>query len=249
MPKPRALQRLVTAAGVTLLAVLSTSPASAHGTSLPDSKYYSSVVTAVTPAVQGLTISLTQGGESVTLTNHSGSTVEVLGYTGEEYLRIAPSGVEENTNSLSAFLNGSLIIQGLPQQLGSQEKPPSWKHVSDQPVFSWHDHRVHWMAQQRPPVVAAAPGVRHTVFDWSMQLRVDGQPVIVHGTLTWLGKPGPSLLAWVVLALGVLIAGGLVYVVWRERTQRRAATTGPAHAAAPTDDDSADALQSQSPIW
>jgi hypothetical protein len=202
-------------------AVMGAVPAGAHGTSLPDSKYYRSEVTSVAPAVPGLNISLTQGGESVILTNHTGQTVEVLGYSGEDYLRIGPSGVDENTNSLSAFLNGSLVIQGLPQQLGSQ-KPPAWKRVSGQPTFTWHDHRVQWMAQQRPPAVAADTSVAHKVFDWAIELKVGGKPVVVHGTLTWLGKPGPSRLAYVVLAFGALLAGALVLIVWRERSVRKA---------------------------
>jgi hypothetical protein len=103
---------------------------------------------------------VTKAGESLTLTNQTGKTVVVIGYAGEAYLGITPTGVDENVASLSSSLNGSLIIEGLPQP---QEQPnqqrPDWRHVSDRPTFTWHDHRIHWIAQQRPPVVAGIGGV------------------------------------------------------------------------------------------
>jgi hypothetical protein len=59
-------------------------------------------------------------------------------------------------------LNGTLVIEGLPQpQEQANQAHQEWRHVSDQPTFTWHDHRIHWMAQQRPPVVAADPRHAH----------------------------------------------------------------------------------------
>ncbi len=215
------------ALGAVLGTVLAAQPAWAHSQTLPDSGLYSSRVTSITPPVQGLTIDLVRNGESVTLTNHTGKTVVVLGYTGEQYLRITPTGVEENVNSLSSFLNGSLVIQGLPQQLASnaQQKTPLWKHVSDTPAFTWHDHRIHWMSDQRPPVVAADPRNPHHVFDWSMAMTVGGDPVTVKGTLDWVGAPPLSAVQIELLVLGVVlvvVAVGLVIVRRRMARQREA---------------------------
>jgi len=200
------------------LAVLAAaSPAAAHTGTLPDANYYSSTITSVTPAVSGLDFSLLKNGESITLTNHTGQTVIVLGYTGEDYLRITPTGVDENVNSLSSFLNGSLIISGLPQELGqgAQQKPPQWKHVSNTPSYTWHDHRMHWMAQQRPPVVAADPRHAHKVFDWSMSLTADDRPVTVRGTLTWVGAPaftGRTVALVVAIGTASIAVAGLIGV-------------------------------------
>ena len=215
------LFRAVAATGLTLLgAALVAAPAKAHGQSLPDADRYRSTITAVAPPVPGLQLSVIQNGESITLTNHTGKTVMVIGYTGEDYLRITPTGVDENINSLSSFLNGSLVIQGLPQQLTSnaQQKPPEWKHVSDTPTFTWHDHRIHWMAQQRPPVVAADPRNPHRVFDWSMDLTVGGTPVTVKGALDWIGTPLLSGLAIALLVVsGVLVVAAVGLVALRRR--------------------------------
>jgi hypothetical protein len=219
--RPLASRAVLVAAVLAVMSLVMAPAALAHSSSLPDARYYRSSVTSVSPAVAGLTLKLSQAGETVTLTNHTASTVEVLGYSGEDYLRITPTGVDENLNSLSAFLNGTLVIQGLPQQLGSQQQPPSWKHVSDKPTYTWHDHRMHWMAQQRPPVVAANPRVAHKVFDWTIQLRVADRPVLVSGVLTWVGQPGTGALGYALYGFGGVLAVAMIFLVIRERRARR----------------------------
>src|SRR5262249_53105592 len=107
---------LASVAGI-LLSVVIALPAAAASTTLPDANYYHSKITSITPGIRGLAISLQRSGASIQVTNRTGGTVMIYGYTGEEYLRMTPSGVDENVNSLSTSLNGSLIIQGLPQQL------------------------------------------------------------------------------------------------------------------------------------
>jgi hypothetical protein len=150
MPTARAVRAAFCLLLTLLAATWPGTIAFAHG--LPDSSYYRSTITAIEPSVPGLVLAVTKAGESITLTNHTGKTVVVIGYAGEDYLRITPAGVEENVASLSSALNGSLIIEGLPQkQEHANQQRPKWRHVSDQPTFTWHDHRIHWMAQQRPP--------------------------------------------------------------------------------------------------
>lgn len=204
--------RAARAAFCLLLALLAATwpgtAAFAHG--LPDSNYYRSAITAIDPPTPGLVLAVTKAGESITLTNHTGKTVVVIGYAGEQYLRITPAGVEENIASLSSVLNGSLIIEGLPQKQdqGNQQRP-KWRHVSDRPSFTWHDHRIHWMASQRPPVVARDPHHAHKVFAWKIPLTVNGQPVTVHGELDWKGLPGLTTFVIVLIAVGVASGVGL----------------------------------------
>jgi len=134
-------------------------PAQAHIQPQPDSSHYRSTITAIQPPVPGLALAVTGAGGSLTLTNHTGKTVVVIGYAGEAYLRITPTGVDENVASLSSWLNGRLP-PSQPQARANQQVP-EWRHVSDQPAFTWHDYRTHWLAQQRPPVVAADPHHPH----------------------------------------------------------------------------------------
>jgi hypothetical protein len=222
----RALAGIAGWCALAVLPVAAAAPASAHSTTLPDAAYYRSTVTSVTPAVPGLEVRVARSGETVTLTNHTGKMVVVLGYQGEDYLRLSPSGVEENTNSLSAALNGSLVVEGLPAQLGQSGKPApaAWSHVADTPAFSWHDHRVHWMAQQRPAVVAADPAEAHRVLDWAIDLRVGSAPATVRGTLTWIGKPGITGIPLLLLeGLGAAAGIALVLLLVREYVRSRAA--------------------------
>ena len=225
MIEHRGRRATIGAIAAALFTASTAGPAWAHVQSLPDESHYRSTITAIDPPVAGLDISVINHGESVVLTNRTGKTVKVFGYTGEEYLRFTPTGVDENVNSLSAFLNGSLVIQGLPQQYaaGTQQKPPQWHHVSNTPTYTWHDHRVHWMAQQRPPVVAADPHHPHPVFDWSMNLTVNDQPVTVKGRLAWTGTPLLSGLTIALLVLaGVVLVAGLGLLLLRRRLARNA---------------------------
>jgi hypothetical protein len=220
--------RAVRAATCLLSAILITTwtgtAAMAHGRSLPDSSHYRSRVTAVEPSVPGLVLAITKAGESLTLTNHTGKTVVVIGYAGEAYLRITSTGVDENIASLSSSLNGSLIIEGLPQPQ-EYEQHPQWRHVSDQPTFTWHDHRIHWMAQQRPPVVAADPHHPHKVLDWKVPLRVNGEPVTVKGELDWKGLPTLSTFVIALIALagavGVALAVAMAVALRKEHLATR----------------------------
>jgi hypothetical protein len=202
--------RVLRAAFCILAAVLgvwwAAPPALAHTQPQPDSSHYRSTITAIQPPVPGLALAVTGAGGSLTLTNHTGRTVVVIGYAGEAYLRITPAGVDENVASLSSWLNGRLLQ---PPAQASQQAP-QWRHVSDQPTFTWHDYRIHWMAQQRPPVVAADPHHPHKVLDWTVPLTVDGQPVTVKGSLNWTGLSGLSTFTIALIAVAGTVGVALV---------------------------------------
>src|SRR5262249_40775194 len=96
-----------------------------------------------------------------------------------------------------------------------------WRHVSTAPTFTWHDHRIHWMTQQRPPVVAADPHHPHRVFDWAMQLTVGGRLTTVRGSLIWVG--GPAHGGWVLLfAIGLRAVSGAALLLARVGVPSRA---------------------------
>jgi hypothetical protein len=217
--------RMLRVASCMLAAVLGVwwmaSPALAHSRPVPDSSYYRSAITAIQPPVPGLALAVTRADGSLTLTNHTGKTVVVIGYAGEAYLRITPSGVDENVASLSSWLNGRL------PQPPAQANPrvPQWRHVSGRPTVTWHDYRTHWMGQRRPPVVAADPHHSHKVLDWTVPLTVDGEPVAVKGSLSWTGLGGLSTFAIALIAVscaaGVALAIAMAVAVRKERAGTR----------------------------
>lgn len=199
----RALKAGVAALMLTGLVV---APAAAGDSSSPDAAYYRSTVSAIQPAVPGLEVSVGAKDGLVMLVNHTGKTVTVVGYGNEDYLRISPSGVEENTNSLTSAINASQSLDKLPASsaAGLTQQPAHWVSRSDQPTASWRDYRVLWTNKQRPPIVADDPHHPHEVFAWAVQLRIGSQPVLVLGDVRWIGTPWLSTLQLVLLGVAVI---------------------------------------------
>ncbi|HEX8629609.1 MAG TPA: hypothetical protein VF755_15695 [Catenuloplanes sp.] len=196
-------------------ALLAGAPAQAHGGDAPNGTDYRTVVTAVSPTVDGLTVRTVEAGARLELRNRTGRTIEVLGYQGEPYLEVRPDGVYENVRSPATYLNVSLAGDNQPPpNTADATRPPQWRKTSDEPVARWHDHRTHWMTAAPPPQVAADPTRPHRIRDWTVPLRDGTGTVTVHGTLDW--QPPPMAALWwaatlltaaVVGALGSLAAG------------------------------------------
>jgi hypothetical protein len=187
------------------------SPASAHPADAPVASDYRCVVTGITTPLTGLTVRAVTAGTQLELVNRTGRTIEVLGYSGEPYLRVAPDGVYQNANSPATYLNQSATGGPAPPANASPAAPPAWQKLSATPAVLWHDHRAHWMATTRPPSVAADPGSPHRISSWSVPLRDGVREFAVTGTLDWVPPPAPGtwwagglLLAAAVAGLGLL---------------------------------------------
>lgn len=223
----------LTYAATALLAVsFAASSTTAEASDAPgghtDARFYRSGVTAVEPAVAGLTITLTGNGDSITLENRTGRTVVVLGYAGEPFLRFSGAMVERNALSLTT----ALTTGQKPPSVDPRRTAPAWQHLGHQPVFAWRDVRVHWTATQRPPVVEQDEHARHRVFEWALPLTVDGRAARVRGAVDWVGTPAPDhgglvtgvlVVGVVVAAAGLAVAGGLAVT---RRRRRRPAVEG-----------------------
>lgn len=198
--------RLAAAALVSaaLAALVPAAPAFAHGGDAPAGTNYRTTVTAVRPAVAGVTVRAVEAGARLALTNHSGRTIEVLGYQGEPYLEIRPDGVYENVNSPATYLNQTLTGGTEPPATADPAAAPSWRRTSTDPVARWHDHRVHWMESDPPPAVAAAPDRTHRIRDWVVPLRDGVSTMEVRGTLDWVPPPTAGLW-WALCLLGVAL--------------------------------------------
>jgi hypothetical protein len=194
-----------------VLGLIGASPADAHviGTTARPGNYRTRVL-AITPAVPGLTVRVVEAGGKLELINHSGQTVVVLGYDNEPYLRVSPSGVDENQHSPSTWSNRSVLPPKTRPPAGlDPSAPPQWRRISSTPVAIWHDHRSHWAGPGDPPAVRADRGRTQVVVpDWRVPLRIGSQTVVVSGEITWV--PGPSPWPWigaaVLLCAAVLLA-------------------------------------------
>ena len=214
---PGRLAVVLAGAGVAVLAMLvGAPPALAHGGGGGAATNWLSEVVSVRPAMAGVSVRLPDAG-TVEVVSSSGRPVTVLGYDGEPYLRIAPSGVEENTLSPAAYLNRTSDGRtALPAGVDARAAP-RWVRVAGGPAYRWHDHRTHWMSATLPPGVAAEPGARELVAEWTVGLRYGDVPVMVSGRLWWV--PGPAVWPWGVLVLvlaglGWLVAGLAAWRVW-----------------------------------
>ncbi|MCC5947283.1 MAG: hypothetical protein JJT89_02410 [Nitriliruptoraceae bacterium] len=155
------------------------------------------------------------GGDAYLVLDARGRSVAVPGYEGEPYLRFDADGsVWVNERSPARWLNdarfGSLEVE-VPVG-ASADAPPEWRMVSRGGVWSWHDHRIHFMSPSLPAQVDPTAGTVQAVTSWEVPLTVDDDEVVVRGELDWV--PGPSTLVsaiWGGLAalgaVGLLLAG------------------------------------------
>ena len=176
-----------------------------------------SEVTAVTPETDGVTVSVLNYDDRLELHNTSGEPVVVEGYQGEPYARVLADGtVEVNTNSEAYYLNDDRYGEvKVPSGLA---ETPRWKELSRSGRFEWHDHRMHWMSQSKPPQVKDEEARAH-IFDWKVPITVGGAQGQIAGTLDWVPLPGgglPTGLIWISAAVLIVLCIG-VFLLRRRR--------------------------------
>src|SRR5262249_19843567 len=185
----------------------SATPATAHGLGGLSPTNYESILKSVTPHVAGLQVRVTDLGTKVELTNTGSRIVTVLGYDGEPYLRVGPTGVFENTRSPATYLNRSTKISGAPPKFANAHATPVWKRISTGTTARWHDHRAHFMGGEAPPEVARHPDRRQVVDNFVIPMRAGSEHVVARGQIVYV--PPPSPWPWVIgaVALAALVFG------------------------------------------
>lgn len=163
---------------------------------------YRSVVTAVEPTSDAVSVEIVGGDGFLSLVVAPGHDVVVAGYAAEPWLWVHPDGlVEQSTRSPATYLNATRYARVTVPLTADAKAAPEWKEVGSGGRYAWHDHRVHWMSSIDP--TGQRPG--DVIYpDWQVPLVVDGVATVVHGSLTWL--PPISPYPWWTLALIVGIA-------------------------------------------
>ncbi|MEV0155102.1 hypothetical protein AB0H57_15330 [Micromonospora sp. NPDC050686] len=206
------LRRAGTVLGAALAATLAlAAPAAAHGADAPAATDYRTEVTGLAPASAGLTVRAVEAGARLELVNRTGQDVVVIGYSGEPYLRVGPSGAYENTRSPATYLNRTIAGDTRLSPDADPAATPVWRRIGDGPAVRWHDQRTLWLADAPPAQVGVDPTREHRVRDWAVPLRDGGGELTVRGTLDWVPPPDPYPW-WVAAALGflALAAAGLL---------------------------------------
>jgi hypothetical protein len=169
---------------------------------------FRSVVTAIEPDVAGIDARILGADSFLELTVDPGTTVVVLGYQDEPYLRFLPDGtVERNVLSPATYLNDDRRGDvALPARVDAGAEP-EWEALTTGGTYAWHDHRTHWMAEASPPVPRGerVPGAYDP---WRVPLTVDGERVEITGTLTYAAPSSP--IPWFALAAAVAVGLGLL---------------------------------------
>ncbi|RQX18409.1 hypothetical protein DDE19_07590, partial [Micromonospora ureilytica] len=196
------------AAATGLVTVISAAPAAAHGADAPDGTDYRTRTTGVAPARPGLEVRVVEAGARLELTNNSGRAIEVIGYSGEPYLRVGPDGVFENTHSPATYLNRTITGDTALPAEADPAAAPSWRRIADGTTARWHDQRALWQESAPPAAVRAAPDREHRVRDWTIPLRDGTDPVVIGGTLDWVPPPD-AYTWWAVTIVGLLAVGAL----------------------------------------
>ena len=196
-------------------ALLVGAPAAAAHQGSPN---FLSQVNRITPAMDGVKVTVLSRDDRLLLQNTGSHDVVVYGYSEEPYARIDADGtVSVNTDSQAYYINEERDGQ-VPVPAGVDSKgPPQWKEVSKTGRFEWHDHRMHWMSKGDPEVVKDK-SVRTKVFDWKVPLEIAGRPGSINGALFWTPTPGgsvPVIPIAIFLALG--IGASVAIIVIRRR--------------------------------
>lgn len=211
-----------------LLAALVLAPAAAAHGGGAASKLFLSEVTAVEPAVSGLTAVVLGRDDQVEIDNRTGKTLVVLGYENEPYLMFSTRGVSVNLHSPANYLNSDRFARvSLPADARAK-LAPKWDLLTLGRRWSWHDHRIHWMSTILPPAAQAAPGKTHLVFVWKIPVRVEGAGTSqIVGRLDYIPPQGGTdlgLIVGIALPVGiVLLAAAGVGILLPRRRRRQAA--------------------------
>ena len=184
--------------GLLTLAVMA-GPATAHGRSGEATNFESVILQA--PDQEGVEWEIYGGDQYLAVTNTTDVELMVTGYQDEPYLRIGPDGVFENRASEAVYVNSDRFgeVGQIPSEVGP-EFPPRWTKVSEEPTYAWHDHRIHWMSTQLPPMVVDT-SVETLINPWEVAYQYGDEPSKVTGELRW--TPPPSPLPW--LAAGFVL--------------------------------------------
>jgi LPXTG-motif cell wall-anchored protein len=205
---------VVLAAVFALLAPASV--ASAHG----GNPNYRSVINEVTPRMPNVKFQVLNYDSYMQLEDQQGHEVVIYGYEGEPYARILKNGtVQVNERSPALYLNENRFAEVTVPPIADAEAAPKWKTFDHSGSFIWHDHRMHYMSPDLPPVVKDQSR-KTKVFDYEIPISVEGKKGDISGTLYWVGPASTSKTPFIIVGIALVLIGGAL-VLWVRRRRRR----------------------------
>ncbi|CAN5186312.1 hypothetical protein BH23ACT9_BH23ACT9_08270 [soil metagenome] len=165
-----------------LVAAATAVPASAHSTS-PDIRLR---LDPLPPELEGVTVQVVRTvAPQLLLANPTDTLLEVLSEDGRPFLRISADGVTADVGTRDWYrTNDPLGDTALPVEVRQGDRAADWQAVTDDPSWGWYDHRLHPVALQPSPAVAAA-GVPTPIGTWSVPVRIGGVESALTGTIEY----------------------------------------------------------------
>ncbi len=191
MRRPRALRALSVLGTAAVLMLVMAAPARAHAGGGAEPSNYRMTVTSIRPPAAGVAVRVGVGGQWVRVTNNAGSTVTVLGYAGEPFLRI--EGGQAVVNRHSTVLADNPRLASVPTQ-PNPEARPQWVPAGTGGSVAWSDDRL----------TGESGGRDGRQGRWRLPLQVGGVATTVTGT--WERVPPPSPWPWVAGLVAVTLA-------------------------------------------
>jgi hypothetical protein len=184
---------------------------------LGSSANYRSLITGISPNPPGLSLQILQFSDRLQITNHTGQTITIYGYSGEPYARILPDGtVQQNVRSPAVYLNENFYANVTVPPSANPNAPPRWSVVDRTGTFQWHDHRIHWMSPVTPPQVKDT-SKRTKIFDWRVPIAVGKRTGAISGTLFWTPQSSSFPIGALIALIAIVLASGALVLVVRRR--------------------------------
>lgn len=174
-------------------------PAGAHTVTGVTPSNYDSELLFIRPALSGVRVRVLDLGRRIELTNTNKREVQVLGYSGEPYLRVGPSGVFENRRAPTTYLNRPPTVTGAQPKVPASadaNAPPEWRRVSTSARARWRDRRT------RVESATNHPSSRTVVSSWTIELQRDATRAAAVGRITYVPPPQPW--PWIVALVALL---------------------------------------------
>ena len=147
----------------------------------------------------GVEAKVVDGDRKLWLRVPSSSTLIVLGFQREPYIRFDPAGVELNLRSPTTYLNQPRLQYA--SRATSVSARPDWKRVTGAHAYSWHENRLHALER------LVHGGKARVVGRWSVPVQLGGKVSVITGTLSYV--PAPRRWVWpvaVIAAAAVALA-------------------------------------------
>lgn len=197
-------------AAVTLIAVMVTMSPNTVWADPAEPTDYESKIIRIEPDFADIEMQMIGGDSFIQLDNRGRHNITVIGYRAEPFLRFDQDGsVWENLRAPSRWLSADRYADTVVPATADSLAPPKWAQVADDGIYTWHDHRTHWMNKAKPPV--AEPGDQ--ILELVVPLRIDGTLVDI-SVASYILAPPSKLPA----ALGVIVGATLAILAIRRHS-------------------------------